>query len=376
MIKIVSLILFSFNYRANAYGFKPGEAWVGVHDTAFVMYTEDAGADWIYIDPNTLFGFFDLFFIDSLKGWSGGMAGEIRHTEDGGMTWQRQVIGDTKWISRIQFLDPLHGYASAGDAIVKVTSDGGNTWTRVFTPFTGVDFYGIHFIDTLKGFICSGLPTIMGTPAYLAKSIDGGITWDTLFSAPGYDFFDLWFFDEQNGIVVGGEDDTLTWGPVIFKTTDAGNTWDTITPPGYYLRALHFVSQNTGWACGMFGTIIKTTDGGNTWTLQSTGVSGTLFDIDFMDSLHGIASGQDAILFTDDGGDTWNQVSIEERGNTRTELCTGIPSIISVEGLKKYRGAKLSIYTESGKKVDFNSLKQGIYFINYRKAKTKIIILK
>ncbi len=340
------------------------------------MYTEDAGANWIYIDPNTLFGFFDLFFIDSLRGWSGGVAGEIRHTEDGGITWQRQVIGDTKWISRIQFLDSFYGYASAGDAIVKVTSDGGNTWQRIFTPFTGVDFYGIHFIDTFTGFICSGLPTIIGTPGYVAKSTDGGITWDTLLSASGYDFFDLWFFDEQNGIVVGGEDDTLTWESVIFKTSDGGNTWDTIVPPGYYLRALHFSSQNTGWACGMFGTIIKTIDGGNTWILQSTGVSGTLYDIDFMDSLHGIASGQDAILFTNDGGDTWTQVGIKERKDSRIKPCIDIPSIISIEDLKKYRKDKLSIFTESGKRIDLNLLKHGVYFIEYERTRTKVIVIK
>lgn len=374
MISFLITILFSLNYRANDYGFKPGEAWVGVQDTAFIMYTEDAGSHWIYIDPGTQFGFFDIFFVDSLKGWSGGLAGEIRHTENGGITWQRQVIGDTKWISRFHFLDSLHGYASAGDAIVKVTSDGGNTWHRVFTPFTGIDFYGIHFVNINTGFICSGLPTIQGIPAYVAKSLDGGFTWDTLLEAPGYDFFDLWFFDEQNGIVVGGKDmDTIT--PVIFKTNNGGLTWNIIIPPGYYLRAVHFVSRNTGWACGKFGTIIKTQDGGNTWILQPTGISGTLFDIDFMDSLHGIASGEDAILFTDDGGETWTQVNVKEKIRG-IKLSASFPSIMGFSDFKKHFEKKHLVFTESGEKINLKFFKSGIYFIKSEKSIRKIIIIK
>ncbi len=366
---ILISILGQFNYRANDYGFKPGQVWVAVHDSAFILYTEDYGNSWNFINPGTSFGFFDIFFIDSLKGWTGGVAGEIRHSNDGGSTWSRQVLGDTKWISRIQFLDTLHGYASAGDAIVKVTKNGGLTWTRVFTPFTGIDFYGIHFVDTLTGFICSGLPTIQGVPAYVLKSIDGGYTWDTLFVFDGYDLFDLHFFDENNGIVVGGVDASTQ--PVVFITHDGGNTWDTIVPPGYYLRALHFIDNNTGWACGMFGTIIKTTDGGYTWTLQSTGVIGTLFDIDFLDSLNGVASGQDAILITQDGGNTWQNVGIKEKSYLKNDSKVK-NNILSIKKLKNIKG---SIYALNGRKKK-EKFESGVYFIKPGNYVIKIISFK
>ncbi|MEO0267788.1 MAG: hypothetical protein ABIM36_06605 [candidate division WOR-3 bacterium] len=372
MLKIIFVLnVINYNYRACDYGFKPGEAWVAAHDSAFIMYTEDEGSNWLYIDPGTLWGFFDIFFIDSLKGWTGGIGGEIRHTEDGGLTWVRQRFGDTKWVARIQFIDPLHGYAAAGDYIVLVTSDGGANWNTVFTQFMGVDFYGIHFINEQTGFICSGLPTEIGTPGYVAKSVDGGFTWDTLLEANGYDLFDLWFFNEQKGIVVGGNDlDTVS--PVIFKTVDGGYTWTQIIPPGYYLRAVHFVSENKGWACGRFGTIIKTEDGGNTWILQNAGNAQTLFDIDFLDSLHGVATGEDAIFFTHDGGNTWINVNIKEK-NKNAKKIVYLPLFTFKEKLKNFEGKILSI---SGKKEDLKNLRKGIYFINSKECKGKVILLK
>jgi photosystem II stability/assembly factor-like uncharacterized protein len=356
MLKIF-FILISYNYRACDYGFKPGQAWVAAYDSAFIMYTENEGLSWTYIDPGTLWGFFDIFFIDSLKGWTGGIGGEIRHTQDGGFTWIRQRFGETKWISRLQFLDSLHGYASAGDAIVCITSNGGNEWQTIFTPFMGIDFYGIHFINPQIGFICSGLPDTFGIPQYVAKTIDGGITWDTILEVNGYDLLDIWFFDENRGIVVGGSDDTIS--PIIFKTIDGGTNWIQINPPGYYLRAVHFVDENRGWACGRFGTIIKTEDGGNTWILQNVGNAKTLFDIDFLDTLHGIASGKDAIFFTHDGGNTWINVSVNENfRKIKINYCS--PFYFDI----------------TGRKLFIKNFKKGIYFLNFKEGRRKVIILK
>ncbi|MEN3044773.1 MAG: hypothetical protein ABDH37_06130 [Candidatus Hydrothermales bacterium] len=372
MIRIIFILnIVNYNYRGCDYGFKRGEAWIAVYDSVFIMYTEDGGLNWLYINPGTQRGLFDIFFIDSLRGWTGGRLGEIRHTQDGGLTWSLQWIGYTKWVARIQFLDQLHGYGAAGDYTVFVTSNGGQTWNIVFTQFMGVDFYGIHFISPQIGFICSGLPTEFGTPGYVAKSVDGGFTWNTLLEANGFDLFDIWFFNEQKGIVVGGNDsDTIS--PVILKTEDGGFTWTQIIPPGYYLRAVHFVSENKGWACGRFGTIIKTEDGGNTWVLQNVGGEHTLFDIDFLDSLHGVASGEDAIFFTNDGGNTWINVNVNEveKVNKRKIYFSTFPH------RKNLKGFKEKVLDITGKENSLKNLKSGIYFMNSDERKFKFIILK
>jgi hypothetical protein len=75
-------------------------------------------------------------------------------------------------------------------------------------------------------------------------------------------------------------------------------------------------------------------------------VDTTLFDVDFADSLNGVASGADVILFTSDGGQSWHRTSVgieegtdtDRHGRTRTAKLavaspvTRFPITISADG--------------------------------------------
>ncbi|NNK02841.1 MAG: hypothetical protein HKP58_20710 [Desulfatitalea sp.] len=74
------------------------------------------------------------------------------------------------------------------------------------------------------------------------------------------------------------------------------------------LFSVSFPTDNTGWACGRWGTVLHTTDGGMEWTVQNSGTDYTLSSIFFTDPLHGWAVGNaGAIIHTKDGGHTWAQ---------------------------------------------------------------------
>jgi len=81
-----------------------------------------------------------------------------------------------------------------------------------------------------------------------------------------------------------------------------------------------------GWAVGRFGTIIHSHDDGQTWTFQTNPATSTLFDVDFSDTLHGLACGTSIILYTYDGGETWHDgTGVEEAdkweaGNGKLEI--------------------------------------------------------
>src|SRR6478672_7820527 len=46
-----------------------------------------------------------VYFLDAKRGWAGGDAGYLGHTEDGGQSWVRQKVGTTAGINDIYFRD-------------------------------------------------------------------------------------------------------------------------------------------------------------------------------------------------------------------------------------------------------------------------------
>ena len=93
------------------------------------------------------------------------------------------------------------------------------------------------------------------------------------------------------------------------------------SPVTHNLRALSFVSNDSGWVAGDSGTVLLTTDGGNSWLLQDPGVTHDIGDIVFLDRRHGWALAQDVsfgdkgtygtyILRTADGGESWDSLFI------------------------------------------------------------------
>ncbi|MCX5831914.1 MAG: YCF48-related protein [Deltaproteobacteria bacterium] len=73
------------------------------------------------------------------------------------------------------------------------------------------------------------------------------------------------------------------------------------------LFSVTFPTENNGWACGRWGTVLRTDDSGKTWSRQETGTDYTLTSISFVDLQHGWAIGDEGtIIHTADGGKTWN----------------------------------------------------------------------
>jgi len=283
--------------------------WVVTLDSIIVLKTTDGGAHW-FEQPNNAAArkFFDITCRDNLNAWTCGILGEITHTSNGGQTWIHQVQGLAKYATRIEFIDDTLGWAVCGDGVVGRTTDGGSYWEQIFTPYAQAEFYGVSFVDAYEGWAVAGWPDSLDiAQGKIVHTTDGGFNWDSLYFSPIYeDFFDVHFFNNTDGIVVGGNEQN--YSPIILKTTNGGNTWNPIQAPAnaYYLRALDFVDDLNGWAVGRFGTIIRTTNGGNTWSFQTSPATTTLFDVDFSDSLHGIACGYNIILYTTNGGNTWN----------------------------------------------------------------------
>jgi photosystem II stability/assembly factor-like uncharacterized protein len=299
------------------------DAWVVNIESVAIYHTPDFGGAWESQYIFTSRRLFGVCFLDNQRGWTCGDIGTVFGTTDGGQNWSQRNLGGPKFASRIQFMDTLYGWASGGTSMLMASRDGGASWRLDYFPdeifpTDTVDFQGLSFVDTMTGWLVAGRypetdtlgnPTFTAGQGYIARVVASGDTFmrtlqrkDTMF-----DFFDVHFVDAQHGWVVGGEDSTMA--AAVLCTSNGGEDWTQQSVPtaARLLRAVEFVDQAHGWACGRNGTILRTTNGGENWEYQQAISDTTLFDIDFVDSDRGMIAGSSVVLFTTDGGVTWSR---------------------------------------------------------------------
>ncbi|MGQ9707526.1 MAG: YCF48-related protein [bacterium] len=375
------------------------DAWVVTIETTLVYYTADFGLTWDKVNIPTIRDFFDVFFLTTDSGWTCGRSGDIWRTTDRGSTWERKNLGGPKHAARIRFIDGDFGWAAGGDIVQLRTTDGGAEWQQVFLPIPPfpagdtAEFQGVWFVDHNLGFLVAGHwptgDTFLGGQGYIARTTNGGDSWEVVHRDTTYDFYDVFFSDGNTGWVVGGDD--RNFRAVVLHTTDGGNSWIEQSLPGEarFLRSLKFTSATEGWACGRYGTIIHTSDGGNNWIIQNSNAESTLFDIDFADSLRGMAAGNGIVLVTTDGGQHWYPRLIGIQEGEAHHLKPVVNAAIRrgrliLPAMLNDRNSKFALLDVSGRRMldlypdvnDISQLSPGIYFVHNGSILTKVLLVR
>jgi photosystem II stability/assembly factor-like uncharacterized protein len=375
MTKVCLAILLAGCGSLEAYTFhgcaiQPGNrnVWVAASDSAAVWHSTDFGAHWQSDSIFTDHQFYDIFFLDSLNGWTCGWIGEVWHTIDGGRSWQFQAYGFSKLSFRIRFVDTTHGWSSGHAGLCGRWDEASQGWDQFYAGvYDSVDLEGLSFQDTLNGWMCGGhiperLDSFCGQGCVI-RTTNGGDNWhdwQQLIRDTVNDYLDIQFFDPDTGILVGGNFRTMQG--YVARTTDGGQTWSGQIPSGSLLNGLWFTDYRHGWAVGGAGTILHSTDGGLNWQLQYSGVDTTLYDVKFLDTLMGVASGVGVVLLTSDGGNTWAQsvVGVEEKTKSidlagTTALITVSPSVarglVVLDCRSPSGAAPITIYDVRGRLV-------------------------
>jgi len=256
----------------------------------------------------------DIYFVDSLIGWTVNSSGGIYKTTNGGSTWENTLITNGYFRS-IEFLNEKIGFAGTLNGLLLRTEDGGITWNEIQDriPHTIEGICGLsHVGNNVYGV------GIWAYPAYFIKSEDQGITWSyTDMSAYAYGLVDCHFLDENIGFASGIES-----GAVILKTTDGGINWHEVhnTHRGIeYVWKMFFVTDSIAYSSiesfDAKTSILKTTDSGNSWIELEVSPSGLdIQGIGFINENRGWVSPRfSPMLETNDGGHTW--VKLSGRGN-------------------------------------------------------------
>ncbi|HSP87586.1 MAG TPA: T9SS type A sorting domain-containing protein [Ignavibacteriaceae bacterium] len=288
-----------------------------------------------------------VFYLDSLHLWAAGDSGTIIFSSDMGKSWNIQSSGLPERIEDLFFLNDSLGWAltwsSTGtDYQSKIlhTVNGGLNWTSTDYRIPNILLNAIFFLDSLNGWIC-------GAPFDFSFTSNGGATWNAAIIDTGSSNLpvnEIKFSTPQYGFAVGGAHDIVG---VVWQTTNGGELWksysvgpdhfmdfvfqDSVTAfaltaeiEGFYFTGkLRFDLEQSTWdyedldlyanvtgidlrtdyeAWGTIGTITKSfivsNDSLRTWELIDTPDSMYFaFDIDFADSIHGIAVGEEGNIF-------------------------------------------------------------------------------
>ncbi|MFH0866467.1 MAG: C10 family peptidase [Bacteroidota bacterium] len=220
------------------------------------------------------------------------------------------------------------------------TVNGGNTWIPGTVTYTGSTTQAIANMCAFNDTVCYAAmyPGAAANGGYLAKTINGGVTW-SIASSPS--FASSWlnfvhFFDANNGVCMGDPSGT---DYVIYTTSNGGTSWTQVPAaniPNCLSGEYGIVNQfdaygNTIWFGTTMGRVYKSTDKGLTWTVATTGFStATYITPVFKDNNTGIivgttTSGYSGIKKTINGGSTWTTL-------TPTGFYVKIPSLDFIPG--------------------------------------------
>ncbi len=257
----------------------------------------------------------DVYFPTPDTGWVTGAAGTIVYTNDGGKTWKAQLGGDPKATDRpiiqLRFVDATHGFAAqstgVGDHKLLATANG-QDWDQPGTVAQHRTDY--QFVNSTTGFQASG--------TQILRTTDAGRSWQPVYTCAikteiqgltrevNCEFEKFAFPSATVGYAVSRRIGNNV-GSVLAKTEDGGATWNAwIIVPGEDAKeaGLAFTDADTGILRTLNGKLFRTTDGGKTWT-GAIGQAEGRFAVKFADAQVGWTMGYRTMTYTTDGGRRW-----------------------------------------------------------------------
>ena len=237
----------------------------------------------------------DVEFTSNNTVYVSGYGGTMMKSTNGGVNFE--VLTNKECGKQIIFINSFTGFSSSTDGILK-TTNGGNNWRYIPAP-----------VDSVSGYILSPASLLYGkknNKIYLSRDL--GENW--ILSLTAYQnetIYSSFFLNISTGYAVGSKPDPYLRGR-IYRTINSGISWDTInTALAYGLRSINFINSNTGFAITISQPyLIKTTNGGYTWVTVLNLVNSSFFDeIIFFDMNSGYLKGPSDIMCTSNQGSNW-----------------------------------------------------------------------
>ncbi len=329
----------------------------------FTPPAPSAAGHWALQNSTTAKNLIGVFFIDKSQGFVCGDNGTILKTIDGGVHWSGQTTGVSANLTQIQFITPLIGYAASyssdGGTLIKST-DGGTTWYDFSLKTSDTRCGGFWFFSADTGFLAVGNGAYSSSK--ILRTVNGGVTWDTVLSGNGGWISYLNFPNRTRGYATASNGNVL-------RTTDGGSHWTSAgTGSGLWMSGIHFFNSDTGFAGGGDfntggGTIYKTTNGGTNWQTMTVNYGASI--IRFVSAATGFAIGSNSsrsvkkVILTTDGGASWSaDAAAKERMNDLSFPTASTGYAVGDSGVIMKYAAPTSVTRNNGPAPEYFELKQ------------------
>jgi photosystem II stability/assembly factor-like uncharacterized protein len=282
----------------------------------------------------------DVWFIDSVNGWSVNSNGQILHTTDGFETYEEQLHDPSVYMRCIAFASPNRGWVGSitEGKILYETSDGGRHWSLVqnLPDDPPVAVCGMWAVN--EAVVYAAGSNHPEQPVRMMRTFDGGHSWTAWDMRPWADnLIDVYFTSADRGWVLGGRTDDPRdpnpskpkLRPVVLYTEDGGRTWtDQVAgirnqfPLGEWAWKIQFLDAQVGFISLQnydAGAILTTNDGGRSWIrhkITDPQMNANLEGIGFINAQHGWIGGwgdrpkmKRTSSETRDGGETWRDAN-------------------------------------------------------------------
>lgn len=228
-------------------------------------------------------------------------------TPDRGQTFE--LLYEESNLRDLQLLNEKEWFVVGNNNIFRKTNDGGQTWIN--NDFPGSTFPSHSLSQVEKVFFKNKFQGFVLKREQLLKTTDGGTSWVSL-SPLVEDYFSHFHYFNDSTFYIKGNN--------LYKTTNGGKSWAQFPNR----KIIHFFDKDNGIGVSMeHNGLYRTTDGAESWTqINLEKLYWWGFDrIFFIDAKKGfIISFFGKVLTTDDGGETWNEIS-EEYGLRFTSIC-------------------------------------------------------
>ena len=263
----------------------------------------------------------DIWAVDEHTVWAVCAENVILKTADGGKTWvQVPAPFQEKHprLSAICIVNKTNVWISGSEGAVYNSTDDGATWTVFETnTFHNGLMQGIWAISSQKVYVAGGVGSTGKMRGFIAFTLDGGHTWDSVVPANDYNRH------EWIGVASYGNTVVVYGGKAHYVVSaDGGATWKNDSVPltggigGADINHLVMVNPQTWWGAFDLSEIFLTTNGGAAWESQP-GVNNGEFNvgIDTFDGQLAITVGElsgwprrGSVQKTSDGGKTWKNI--------------------------------------------------------------------
>ncbi len=208
-----------------------------------------------------------------------------------GIGWQKIPMPDSLYFQDVFFVNDRVGYIAGNNYLAK-SIDGGLTWTQLNMQGNEQGYSNLYFTDALHG--CA---------------VGGGVVWTTKNGGQSWEgkgglsiLIDAQFISATEGYLCGSNG--------LYKTIDGGINWTKVPSITGEISALFFMNNNLGWVA-LRNQVRKTDDALNSFgtAVNATISANSIYAMQFTDNNHGwAASFNTNIIRTLNGGNSWEEI--------------------------------------------------------------------